>query len=67
MGSRDPIGEGSYKGLSVPLFGESRLEQQNSSNAILTFMHSTANAGRFLLGVNYMSDDASSLWDQPKY
>jgi len=47
-----PVGEDAYKGLAVPLFGDSLLQQINSSNAILTFVHSTVgpNEGRFLLG-----------------
>lgn len=49
----DPIGENTYKGLAVPLYGESLLLQQNSSNAIWTFQHSSANEGRFLAGRNH--------------
>ena len=62
----DPIGQNSYKGLGVPLFGESVIRQQNSSNAILTLMHSTANTGRLLMGMDYKdldSDPTSSLED----
>ena len=60
----DPIGQGTYKGLAVPLYGESVIRQQNSSNTILTLMHSTANAGRLLMGIDYKdieNDDPSSL------
>ena len=49
----DPIGQGSFKGLGVPLYGESVIRQQNSSNAIITLMHSTANTGRLLMGIDY--------------
>jgi len=37
----------SYKGLAVPLDGESKI-QQVSTKDVLTFEHSTANAGRFI-------------------
>jgi len=62
----DPIGQGTYKGLAVPLYGESVIRQQNSSNTILTLMNSTANlsAGRLLMGIDYKdvdSDARSSL------
>ena len=59
----DPIGQNSYKGLGVPLFGESVIRQQNSSNAILTLMHSTANTGRLLMGMDWkdIDTDPSSL------
>lgn len=58
----DPIGQDSYNGLGVPLEGESVIRQQNSSNAILTLMHSSVgNTGRILLGVDYKSDRNSSL------
>ena len=59
----DPIGQNSYDGLCVPLFGESVIRQQNSSNAILTLMHSTANTGRLLMGMDYkdLDFDPSSL------
>lgn len=53
----DPIGQGSYKGLAVPLYGEALLQQQNSSAAIITMMHSTANTGRFLMGLDYKDID----------
>ena len=48
----DPIGQDTYKGLGVPLHGDSVIRQQNSSNAIVTLMHSTANTGRFLMGID---------------
>lgn len=58
----DPIGQGTYKGLAVPAYGESVIRQQNSSNAILTLMHSAANTGRLLLGIDYKPEgDESSL------
>lgn len=60
----NPIGQDTYKGLSVPLYGESVIRQNNSSNAALTLMHSTANTGRFLMGLDYKnlgSDIASSV------
>ena len=59
----DPIGRNSYNGLGVPLFGESVIRQQNSSNAIVTLMHSTANTGRLLMGMNWkeVEADPSSL------
>ncbi len=59
----DPIGRDTYKGLGVPLYGESVIRQQNSSNAIVTLMHSTANTGRLLMGIDYKTegDMASSL------
>ncbi len=38
---------GSYKGLGVPLFGESRI-LQDSTKDIITLEHSSANAGRFV-------------------
>ena len=59
----DPIGQNSYKGLGVPVFGESVIRQQNSSNAILTLMHSTANTGRLLMGMDWkdIDTDPSSL------
>ena len=51
----DPIGENTYKGLGVPLRGESEIIQVNSSNTVLTITHSTANAGLFLAGRNSVS------------
>ncbi len=53
----DPIGQDTYKGLGVPLFGESVIRQRNSSNAIITLMHSTANTGRLLMGIDYKEPD----------
>lgn len=58
----DPIGQGTYKGLAVPAYGESVISQQNSSNTIITLMHSTANTGRLLMGIDYKPEgDESSL------
>ncbi|GAF75804.1 unnamed protein product [marine sediment metagenome] len=51
--SIDPIGRGTYNGLGVPLNGESLIRQQNSSNTILTLMHSSDNTGRLLMGIDY--------------
>ena len=48
----DPIGLDSYMGLAVPLHGESAIRQRNSSNAIVTLMHSSLNTGRFLMGMD---------------
>lgn len=59
----DPLGTATYKGLGVPLHGDSVIRQQNSSNAILTLMHSTANAGRLLMG---MDNSASSNEPNPQ-
>ena len=56
----DPIGQDTYNGLGVPLYGESVLRQENSSNALLTLMHSTANTGRFLLGIDYKAENADA-------
>ncbi len=56
----DPIGQGTFEGLGVPLHGESVIRQENSSNAIVTLMHSTANTGRFLLGTDYKSSKGFS-------
>jgi hypothetical protein len=58
----DPLGTGTFQGLCVPLFGESVIRQQNSSNAILTLMHSTANTGRLLMGLD---QSASSNAENP--
>jgi len=44
----------------VPLRGESVIQQQNSSNAILTLMHSTANTGRFLMGMDHAMDTSAT-------
>jgi len=57
----DPIGQNTYRGLGVPTHGESVIRQQNSTNAALTLMHSAANTGRFLLGLDYKEDLESSL------
>ena len=60
----DPIGQDTYKGMAVPLYGESLIHQRNSSNAILTLMHSSANTGRLMMGLDYKdidSEERSSL------
>ena len=59
----DPIGQNSYAGLAVPLYGEAVIRQINSSNAILTLMHSSPNTGRLLMGLDYkeLNADPSSL------
>ena len=58
----DPIGQGTYKGLAVPLYGESVIRQENSSNTILTLMNSTANrsAGRLLMGIDYKDIESNA-------
>ena len=56
----DPIGQGTYKGLAVPLYGESVIRQENSSNTILTLMHSTANTGRLLMGIDYKDIESNA-------
>jgi len=56
----DPVGSDAYKGLAMPLYGESKLVQRNSSNAILTFQHSTEDAGRFLLGTDVRSSGTTA-------
>ncbi|MHA2066519.1 MAG: hypothetical protein ACXABY_19275 [Candidatus Thorarchaeota archaeon] len=58
----DPLGTDTFQGLGVPLFGESVIRQQNSSNAILTLMHSSLNAGRLLMGMDH---GASSNREEP--
>ena len=57
----NPLGEATYKGLAAPLFGDAVVEQENTSNAIRTYVLTSANAGRFLLGMDYRADKASSL------
>lgn len=57
----NPIGDASYKGLAVPMFGDSVIEQENSSNVILTLVHTSANAGGFIQGMDFRADRASSL------
>ena len=59
----DPIGQNTYKGLGAPLFGESVIRQRNSSNAILTLMHSTHNAGRLLMGMDSKGDGIPNFGD----
>ena len=54
-----PVGENTYKGLGVPLAGETEITQQNSSNTVLTITHSTANTGAYLAGRNSVS---SQFW-----
>ena len=51
----DPIGQDTYKGLGIPLFGESVIRQRNSSNAILSLVHASANTGSFFQCMNYSS------------
>jgi len=56
----NPIGQDSYNGLCVPLDGESVIRQENSSNTIVTLMHSSVAAtGRFLMGLDYIADRGS--------
>ena len=64
----DPIGQDTYKGMAVPLYGESLIHQRNSSNAILTLMHSSANTGRLVMGLDYKdidSEERSSVLTDP--
>ena len=58
----DPIGQGTYKGLAVPLYGESAIQQQ-TTNTVLTLMPTSDNTGRLLMGIDYKveGDVASSL------
>jgi len=57
----DPIGANTYKGLGVPLAGESVIDQDNSSNTILTLVHTSANTGNFIQGMDFRADKASSV------
>ena len=57
----NPIGEATYKALGEPLFGDATVEQENSSNYIRTYVHTSANAGGFLMGMDFRADKASSL------
>lgn len=45
------IGENTYKGLAVPLYGESQILQL-TTNTIVSMQLSSNNAGRFLLGTD---------------
>ena len=45
------IGENTYKGLAVPLYGESQI-QQLTTNTIVSMQLSSNNAGRFMLGTD---------------
>ena len=57
----DPIGAATYMGMAEPLFGDAVVEQENSSNYVRTYVHTSANAGGFLMGMDYRADKASSL------
>ena len=57
----DPIGAGTYMGLAEPLFGDAVVEQENSSNYVRTYVHTSANTGGFLMGMDFRADKASSL------
>src|SRR3990167_7426228 len=57
----DPIGAATYMGLAEPLFGDAVVEQENSSNYVRTYVHTSANAGGFLMGMDFRADKASSL------
>src|SRR3990167_4363232 len=57
----DPIGAATYKGLAEPLFGDAAVEQENSSNYVRTYVHTSANTGGFLMGMDYRADKAASL------
>lgn len=60
MAPIDPIGQDTYKGLSVPLYGESVIRQQNSSAAPLTLMHSSDTpTAAFIMGIDYKDLDAN--------
>ena len=52
----DPIGRDTYAGLAVSLLGDSVIRQQNSSNAILTLMHTADNTGNFISVMDYKID-----------
>lgn len=53
----DPIGLDTYKGLGVPLHGESLIRKQNSSNAAVTIMNTSGNTtGPHLLGIDYKAE-----------
>ena len=54
-----PTGENTFRGLALPAYGEWEQVQRDSSNAMITLTHSTANAGRFLVGRNSVS---SQFW-----
>jgi hypothetical protein len=56
----DPIGLDDYRGLGVPLQGDATIRQQNSSNAIWTLMHASANTGRFFLGIDAAMNTSES-------
>src|SRR3990172_11861728 len=65
----DPIGAATYMAMGEPLFGDATVEQENSSNYVRTYVHTSANTGGFLMGIDYRADKASSvltdlaLWD----
>jgi len=56
-----PLGDASYKGLAEPLFGDAVVEQENSANAVRTYVLTSANAGIFLRGTLFRADKASSV------
>jgi len=43
-----PVGTNTYMGLAVPRYGESEIMQESAQD-VLTFQHSSANAGNFLV------------------
>lgn len=45
-----------YKGLAVPLDGNSRIRQRNSTGDFITLEHSSANTGRFMVFRDYIAD-----------
>ena len=57
----DPIGAATYMAMGEPLFGDATVEQENSSNYVRTYVHTSLNAGGFLMGMDYRADKASSL------
>jgi len=57
----DPIGAATYMAMGEPLFGDATVEQENSSNYVRTYVHTSLNTGGFLMGMDYRADKASSL------
>src|SRR3972149_9852123 len=57
----DPIGAATYMGMAAPLHGDAVVEQETSSNSVRTYVHTSANTGGFLMGMDFRADKASSL------
>ena len=53
-----PVGDSAYKGLAVPLFGESEIVQRTLGNDILTLTAITGATGDFLVA---RQDDGTEL------